>query len=222
VATADAIADLVDLYAWHTSRETIVAIITFGRHLPGEAPPYDADVLYTLHLDNTADPRERSSYVIPLDNANDNASDLQVHVRFGQTRSGAWGFQVRGLPGARVETLERLVADGVADGGGGTKAVVGVFDNPFFFDAEGYAQTRLNLLTDDPELEAPEADFAFASVLSGAPVDGHAGTNVYAIVLEFSADAALQNNGDDFLQLWATSSRFVEAPAGSESSTGAN
>ena len=59
-ALAEAAGDIADFYAWHTTSGTIVAVITVQPlAVSGDAPLYDADVLYGVHvdtnLDNTAD-----------------------------------------------------------------------------------------------------------------------------------------------------------------------
>src|SRR5262245_55927841 len=78
----DAAADISDVYAWHTPRGTIVVVLTFAGHrMPVDDPVYDSDTLYTIHIDNTANPDEKVTY---QDNDNDNVSDIQIHARFGQ------------------------------------------------------------------------------------------------------------------------------------------
>jgi len=191
----DAAADIADFYAWHTERGTIVAIITFNALLEAGADPvYDDTVLYTVHIDNTADPAEANQ---PLDNDNDNVSDIQINVRFGQNGAGEWGMQVNGAPGAADETFDGPV--GMPLTNGSVTAAANIYDDPFFFDFEGFTATAMNLL-DDTEA----ADVAFASILAGAPVDFFAGLNTMAVVVEFDAAMAADGNADNFLQLWAT------------------
>jgi hypothetical protein len=189
-------ADLADLYAWHTERGTIVMVLTFGSLLvPGDAPVYDSDTVYVIHIDNTADPLEKADFT---DNDNDNLADVRIHVRFGQNDHGDWGVQWNGVPGADDETFDGPVQTPLANGT--ATVIAGHFDDPFFFDFEGFVTTRDNLLDD-----ADPFDFAFASIVAGAPVDFFAGTNAMAIVLEVDAGTTMADNPDGFLQIWATS-----------------
>ncbi len=194
-STDDAAADIADVYAWHTDRGTLVVVMTFaGLRGPGDDPVYEQDTLYTIHIDNTADPVEKLQYT---DNDNDNASDIQINVRFGQNNLGDWGVQFNGVPGADDETFDGPVQTPLPNGT--AQVIAGNFDDPFFFDFEGFVATRANLLDDaDPE------DIAFASILGEAPVDFFAGTNVMAIVVEVDAALAVDGNADNFLQIWTT------------------
>lgn len=200
-ASANAAADIADLYAWHTENGTVVAIITFaGLQAAGDPEAYDRDVLYTLHIDNTATAAGLTTNADPLpsDNSNDNESDIQVHIRFGQNFEGAWGFQVENLPGA--DPVVQAQVGETIDAGSGVMATAGTFDDPFFFDLDGFTTTLINTA------DATEAfDLAFASLdpNGNGPVDAFAGTNVHAIVLEFDAATAI-GDGEGLLQLWAT------------------
>lgn len=199
----DRIADLADLYVWPSDDDMLIAVITFGVHSPDDVPALDPNVLYTLHIDNTADPYFRGYWLDPLPAVTDldAESDIQIYIRFGRTADGDWGMQVQNLPGANQQTLAGML-DRPIDGGRGTHATYGIYDNPFFFDIEGYRQTLVNLEDDNPD------DLAFGSVLNQTPVDGYAGTNVHAVALQFSLEQALGGNDDNFLMLWATASRI--------------
>ncbi len=202
-AIADPAADIADLYAWHDGKGTITAILTFaGDQAPGAAAAYDSDVLYTLHIDNTGTLAGQTTYDQPLDsNSNDNESDLQIHIRFGQNGNDAWGVQVENLPGG--EAIVSGPVDTAIDGTGGTQVQTGVFDDPFFFDLDGFQTTLANLQDDKIT-----AELAFASLAKdGMPIDSLAGSNTHAIVLQFNAETAA--NGGELLQLWATSGRIT-------------
>lgn len=189
LTTDDAAADIADFYAWHTEAGTIVTVMTFAPLLgPGDAPVYETDTLYTIHIDNTATAAEAAQ---PLDNDNDNESDIRINVRFGQNNIGEWGVQFNGVPGADDETFDGPVQSEVTSGT--ATCTAGVFDDPFFFDFEGFLTTRDNLLDD-----ADPADVAF----TGA--DFFAGLNTMAIVCEFDAAAAADGNADNLVQLWAS------------------
>lgn len=192
---ADAAADIADLYAWHTDRGTIVVVMTFaGLRGPGDDPVYTTDTLYTIHIDNTADPAEKAQYT---DNDNDNVSDIDINVRFGQNNLGEWGVQFNDVPGADDATFDGAVQTELSNGS--ATAIAGNFDDPFFFDFEGFVATSANLVDD-----ADPFDIAFASIVAGAPVDAFAGTNVMAIVVEFDAATAVDGNADNYVQIWAS------------------
>jgi hypothetical protein len=192
----DTAADIADVYAWHTDRGTLVVIMTFAAlRSPGDAPVYDTDALYTIHIDNTANPALATNW---LDNDNDNVSDIQIHVRFGQNNLGDWGVQFNNVPGAADATFDGPVQQTIVNGAATVTA--GLFDDPFFFDFEGFVATRDNLL--DP---ANPLDVAFSSIVGGGPVDFFAGTNTMAIVVEMDAAAAVNENANNFVQIWATS-----------------
>ena len=120
----DPAADLADLYAWHEG-SVLNTILTFAANAsPGEAPDWDPNVLYGVHLD--------------LDN--DNIADLDVWIRFGQNDLGEWGLQVTGLPGANQWVTVGPVGRSI-DAGNGLLVWAGLADDPFFFDEEGFQNT---------------------------------------------------------------------------------
>ena len=121
-AAADPAADIADFYAWHTSSGSLVTILTFAPLTPaGGSATYDADVLYSIHMDTDKD----------------GVSDADILVRFGQNSAGDWGVQAEipgvdsAISGATGEVLES----------GGAKVYAGVVDDPFFFDLQGFQDT---------------------------------------------------------------------------------
>lgn len=121
--SADPAADIGDLYAWH-SGESMVTVLTFNPFGAAGAENYDADVLYSIHIDSDGD----------------NLPDHEIHARFGQNMAGEWGIQVVGLPGA-TEATTIGAAGGSIDAGGGAMIYSGVKDDPFFFDQTGFNET---------------------------------------------------------------------------------
>lgn len=195
--STDAAADIGDLYVWEDDVGNIIAVITFANFLaPGDDPVYDEGVLYTLNIDNTADPDVASDFE---NNTNDNEADIQIHARFGQNGNGDWGVQVLNLPGADGELVGPVGTD---IGSAGARVTAGLFDDPFFFDQEGFNMTAANLQDGPPE------DLAFAG-LTGEPVDAVANSNCMALVMEFSGTEAVGDNADNFLQLWAATGRIA-------------
>jgi hypothetical protein len=208
---ADPFADLNDLYAWHTENDTIVVVLTFNGLLNPDTAPEDIyneaelpNVLYTVHIDNDSVPLADAGMWDSQDGETYD-SEIDIHVRFGQNMNGDWGIQVENLPGADATIVGPV--DTAIDGGGGTTAQAGVYDDPFFFDLDGFLLTLSNLDDETPETET---DIGFASLnpkTLGMPHDSFAGLNTMAIVLEFPAEAALGGNVDSFIQVWATSGR---------------
>jgi len=197
----DAAADIGDLYAWNDGNGNTVLVLTYaGLLMPGDAPVYDPEVLYTFHIDNTADMANAGDWE---DNKNDNESDIQIHARFGMNGNGEMGLQVTGLPGAEGDLVGPVATD---LGEAGANATAAMFDDPFFFDFFGFTDTVANLQDD-----ADAADLAFASLdpKGDGPVDGIAGTNTMAIIVEFNSDLGADKNADGFMQLWATTGRVV-------------
>ena len=123
--TPDLPADIADIFAWHTPT-TVRVIVTFGGPSTVTQPAsYDRDVLYKI-LISTAEPADTPEVVI--------------RARFGRgQRPDEWGVRIEGVPGVTgaiegpVETT--IVKDGVT-------ARAGLFDEPFFFDLQGFRETR--------------------------------------------------------------------------------
>ena len=126
ITKVDLIADLDDLYAWHTSDGKVVVVVTFGGP-PAEyvsAPSgLDAAVIYGVHIDTDGD----------------NLPNYDVFVRYAQDPGGAWGVQFTGIPGGSP-VVEGPV-DTRLDAGAGLAAQAGLFDDPFFFDFTGFLDT---------------------------------------------------------------------------------
>lgn len=118
-------ADIGDMYAFHDDQR-LTLILTFdGYKLRSEAPNYDADVLYGLHVDTNGD----------------NVADHDIWARFGQNGAGEWGVQVEGIPGAAAAVVGPV--DSVLDDDSGAQVFAGLRDDPFFFDLEGFKDTLM-------------------------------------------------------------------------------
>ena len=121
-------ADIADFYAWHKGsgdEQMLVMVLTFAGPSPaGQDAVYDANVLYTVSIDNTGDAQ----------------ANTQIYVRFGLNPAGEWGVQVINLPGALgpvVGAVESVLESGVA------KVYTGLRDDPFFFDLQGFQETLM-------------------------------------------------------------------------------
>lgn len=125
-AFADAAADIGDTYAFHDG-DRLTLIMTFdGYKLRQDAPNYDADLLYGFHIDSNGD----------------NDPDHQIWARLGQNAAGEWGVKVEGIPGVE-QPIIGAVEDVLVDDDSGAQAYVGLRDDPFFFDLEGFKDTLM-------------------------------------------------------------------------------
>jgi len=120
-------ADIGDLYAWHnTGRGTLTVALTFAGPLApaaDQAGAYDSDILYGVHIDNSAD----------------NTPNFNVWIRFAQNDLGAWGVQVIGLPGTNGPVVGAV--ETILNPGNDVKVWAGLRDDPFFFDLQGFIDT---------------------------------------------------------------------------------
>ena len=132
-ADADPAADLADVFIFpspETTNRTVAAITFGGRSAPRsriDGSFYcDPNVLYTLHIDR-ADAAGNF----------DSVPEIEIYARFAKDSGGACGLQLQNVPGAGG-TFSGAV-DGVFTSPSGLKAFAGLRNDPFFFDAEGYA-----------------------------------------------------------------------------------
>ena len=123
--TPDMPADIADIFAWYAG-DTVRVIVTFGGpNDPNRPASFDRDVLYRIMISTAA----------PAD-----TPEVVIRARFGRGKNpNEWGVRFEGVPGVTgaiegpVETT--LVKDGV-------KARAGLFDEPFFFDLQGFRESR--------------------------------------------------------------------------------
>lgn len=171
-STADPLADLTDFYAFHDdAANTLTTVVNFNPLLAsGTAASYSRDVLYTVHIDND----------------DDEIADIEIDTRFGADADGNWGVKVENLPGAYGDVtgdVESIISRNDA------KVFVGLRDDPFFFDLDGYSTT-----------------LSTGTLSFDNTRDSFAGTNVQSIVLQMDLDMASDGNTD--IQVWATTSRI--------------
>jgi len=124
-ATPDIPADIADVFAWYTA-DKVNVIVTFGGPSNVTQPAsYDRDVLYTINI-STAAPGE--------------TSEIAIKARFGPGKNpGEWGVRFEGIPGV-TGTIEGPVDTNLAKDG--VTARAGLFDEPFFFDLQGFRESR--------------------------------------------------------------------------------
>lgn len=170
--TPDRAADIADVYAWHTDTSVVIAMTFAGPNATTQPGTYDRDVLYRINVSNTAPGTD---------------PNIQIRVRFGKdTGANQWGVRVTGIPGVKngiegpVET--NLVKDGVT-------VRAGLVDDPFFFDLQGFKETRS---TGTLSFDKNRNFFA--------------GLNDTAIIMEIPKDRLAK--GTQPLNIWATTARF--------------
>lgn len=193
-ADADAAADLADVFIFPSptgSGKTVAAITFGGRPAPrsridGDLP-CDPNVLYTFHID-----REGAGGF-------DNVADVQVHARFARNGRGECGVQIENVPGAGtvsgpIETVNEA---------NGLRFFAGVRNDPFFFDAEGYAALVASFAG-----PGQSGDVAGAFRVGTAPRrDSFAGRNVSAIVFEM--DTGALTGAGSRVRVWGTTGRIA-------------
>lgn len=169
-STPDRPADIADLYAWHTDTSLIIAMTFAGPQATTAPATYDRNVLYSINISNAGDVGD---------------TEIPIRVRFGQAGANQFGVQVSGLPGVDgpivgpVET--NLTKDGVT-------VRAGLFDDPFFFDLQGFRETR----TSGALRFNPNRDF-------------FAGQNLTAVVIEIPRSRVVSGNT---LNIWNSTARF--------------
>ncbi len=172
--TPDAPADIADVYAWHTDSKVIIAMTFSGPQATTLPATYDRDVLYTINISNGPD---KSVPTIP------------VSIRFGRDTAASgtqFGVKISGLPGVSGDLVGPVETNLTKDG---VIARVGLFDDPFFFDLQGFrATTSTGTLTFDKNRNF------------------FAGQNLTAIVLEIPRDRIA--NGSNRIGIWGTTARF--------------
>ena len=121
-STPDRAADIADVYAWAADGNLNIIFNFAGPNDPDLPAVYDRDVLYKINL--SAD-------------GNALSTENVIRVRFGQDGPNEFGVQASGIPGAG--TISGPVNTTLSRNGATLRA--GLYDDPFFFDLEGFMQT---------------------------------------------------------------------------------
>ena len=181
-STPDRPADIADVYAWHTDDKMILALTFAGPQATDKPATYDPDVLYTINVSNKA-PRT--------------TADFPIYVRFAKgAGANQYGVQVSGIPGVTgtiegsvEKTLTRTLAEATDDDDAKIVTVrAGLFDDPFFFDLQGFKDT------------------AATGTLSFNPNrDFFAGQNLTAVVIEIPLENV---DAGSLVDVWGTTARF--------------
>ncbi len=202
-ADADPAGDLADVFIFPSPENATrtVASITFG----GRSAPRsridttfycDPRVLYTFHIDR-ADAAGNF----------DNVADVEVLVRFARDSAGLCGMQLENVPGAGGTFSG--ATEGIFSSTTGLRAFGGLRNDPFFFDAEGYAAMVASF---SGVGQTGDLVGAFRLGTGAARRDSFANRNVSAIVFEMSNDALAPAGAGGVrpkVRVWSTTGRLV-------------
>jgi hypothetical protein len=171
--TADAVADIADVYTWHENGRFVVVMTVDGIRMPAPAQTarFDEDVRYEVHIGRDDFAATRQSAV-----------DIVVRLK---EEAGGWTVSAQGIPGANG-TMKGAVESVLSKGS--ANLFVGLRDDPFFFDLEGFRNTLMT-----------------GTLMFNPARDTFAGMNATAIVIEMDLNAV--KNGSDRLYVWGTTAR---------------
>ena len=165
----DAPADIADLFAFHDATN-FVAILTFAGPASTSLPAvYDPNVLYRINISNAGSRAD---------------AEIVIEMRFGFDGPQP-GIQVTGLPGSGpiVGPVERDLSQN------GYLIRAGLFDEPFFFDLQGFRDTRSS-----------------GTLMFNSNRNFFAGQNITAVVLQIPRSRI--ENGTNKIDIWTDTSRF--------------
>lgn len=162
-------ADIADIYAWHTATDIIVALTFAGPNPAGQAGTYDRDVLYAINISN---------------DGNAATTEFPIRIRFGLDGNRP-GVLVTGLPGGA--SVQGPVEQNLSVGNILVRA--GLFDDPFYFDLQGFRETR-----------------STGTLRFNNQRDFFAGQNDTGVVIQIPR--ALIQQGGQPVQVWSAASRF--------------
>ena len=169
-ATPDRPADIADVYAWHTSSDIIVALTFAGPNPANQGGTYDRDVLYEINISNDGDAT---------------TTEIPIRIRFGFDAGNRPGVQVTGLPGGAsvVGPVEQTLSVN------NILVRAGLFDDPFYFDLQGFRETR-----------------SMGTLRFNSQRDFFAGQNDTAVVIQIPRSQVVSNNR--LIHVWSAASRF--------------
>ena len=173
-STPDFAADIADIYVFHDANK-VTMIVTFGGPAAVGLPArYDPNVLYRVAISNQA-PRTTADHVITFQFAQETG-----------VANGPWGIRLRGIPGVNgdmIGSVERtLVKDGV-------KVFAGLTDDPFFFDSQGFNESR-----------------AMGTLRFRNDRNFFGAQNITSVVIEVPRDRL--ENGTNVLDFWSITDRL--------------
>jgi hypothetical protein len=124
----DAAQDITDVYVFASGGDKTTIIVCWAgfndsRTQPDDKPLFDANALYTIHVDNDGD----------------NVADISIYWRYGVNPDDQVGIQWEGIPGADPKVSGHV--ETIFTAGDHARVWTGHADDPFFFDAAGYLMT---------------------------------------------------------------------------------
>lgn len=120
--TIDVAADIADLYAFHDANNVYLVLDFGGPADPSLPAVYDRNVSYGINVSNFG-----------------SRTDTEIPIEFRFGFDGIFpGIRVTGLPGGTITgpVEQNIVA------ANGIVVRAGLFDDPFFFDQQGFIETR--------------------------------------------------------------------------------
>lgn len=162
-------ADIADIYAWHTPTDLIVALTFAGPNPANQGGTYDRDVLYEINISN---------------DGNAITTEFPIRIRFGFDGNRP-GVQVTGLPGGA--SVQGPVEQTLSVNNMLVRA--GLFDDPFYFDLQGFRETR-----------------STGTLRFNNQRDFFAGQNDTGVVIQIPR--SLVQQGNQFVHVWSAASRI--------------
>lgn len=167
--TPDRAADLADIFAF-AEGGNLNLVATFAGPAPKDNPAvFDRDVLYVFNVSTDGDAT---------------TTEERILIRFGSAGANNFGVRVEGIPG--IGTIEGPVETTLQQDG--AQVLAGLFDDPFFFDSQGFRET---LQTGDLRITSGRDTFS--------------NQNITAIVLQIPLD---NFNATGALAVWSETKRF--------------
>jgi hypothetical protein len=215
-AAGNSAADIADVYAFTNNGANKVALImTFDRGAV-QGTDFDTTTTYTFNLSSS-----------------DGAGGTPASYRVDCTFAGVGDQTVDCVltdGGTDIASVSGNVGDDLCSGDGGSgcngdlRVLTDVFDDPFFFNSQGFSAAVDTVKSVASTLEfnsegCPDLDAETAGALvgclesacddfggsNGAASDGFAGQNVRAIVVQVTRDSI--DEGGDILALWGSTSQ---------------
>lgn len=172
--TPDRAADIADIFAYHTDT-SVIMILTFAGPQATDMPAvYDPDVIYRINVSN-ASPRT--------------TANIPISFQFGQDMGAngeQFGIRIRGLPGITGDLIGPVETNISKNG---IRVRAGLFDDPFFFDLQGFRDT-----------------VSTGTLSFDNSRDFFAGQNLTAVVIEIPKDRIA--NGANLIDIWSDTARF--------------
>lgn len=191
---ADPAADLADVFVFRSpdiaAQDRLVGAFTFGNR---PAPRTRIDL--GLYCDRNL------LYTFNIDTDNDNLPNHQVFARLDRDPRGNCGLQIAGSPGAGGSFSGP--SGQVFTSSTGLRAFLGLGDDPFFFDAQGFNATVATFAPD----ATPSGQLRFSGGANNGTNDSFAFRNCSFIVFEMDLKAIPLAPGS-VLRVWGTTSRI--------------